>query len=141
MIFQERKTKEAFTYDLEDVFGTLHIESSVKLDAGILDDMVVLMLRQNIKAETINGEIEHEGKKIRYTFKRASKWEDDEKEPCESTPTSTQKPASASTVTRLLRIPILSWCKRFAEAFREAWKRGSKIPGKSSPGEFEKEQV
>lgn len=123
MIFQERKLETGFTYDVEDVFGKIHIDSPTKLEPDILDEMVVLLLKRNLTAETITGEVKHKDGVVAYTFKRAPMWEDD-KEPCESTHTSTPKQENASTPTRRLGIPILSWCKRFVVAFREAWKKG-----------------
>jgi hypothetical protein len=129
MIFQERKQpNDEFSYDVEDVFGTVHIESSVKLTGDILDGIVMVLLKQNISAEEIRGEVKHDKGVVQYVFKKRPMWEDEdeEKQPCKDTHTSTQKPESASTRTRLLRIPILSWCGRFAEAFREAWKSAKK---------------
>ena len=122
MIFQERTIHNGYSYDVEDIFGTLHIESSVKLTGEILDDMVVLLLRRNISAETVTGEIKHQGGTVTYIFKRAPAWEDDK--PCDDTHTSTKQPERESIRTRLLRVPGLIWCRKFAEAFREAWKKG-----------------
>jgi len=138
MIFQERKqpNSDEYTYDVEDVFGTVHIESSVKLTGDILDGIVMVLLKQNISAEEIRGEVKHDKGVVQYVFKKRPMWEDEDeaKQPCNDTPTSTQKPESASTRTRLLRIPILSWCARFAEAFREAWKKGAKSQRESDAG-------
>ena len=125
MIFQERKQpNDEYTYNVEDVFGTAHIESSVKLTGDILDGIVMVLLKQNIAAEEIRGEVKHDKGVVQYVFKKRPQWEDDEPEPCNDTHTSTNEPASASIRTRLLRIPALSWCKRFVVAFREAWRKG-----------------
>lgn len=125
MIFQERKKEAGYTYDVEDVFGTIHIESTTKLDGDTLDEMVMVLLKQNLPAQTVTGEVKHKSGTVAYTYVKRPLWEDDdEQKPCESTPTSTKKPESVSIRTRLLRIPALSWCARFAEAFREAWRKG-----------------
>jgi hypothetical protein len=122
MIFQEKKVTTGYTYDVQDVFGTIHIESGVQLEPDILDGMVVLLLKQNITAQTINGTVKHAQGVVSYTFTRAPLWEDD-KEPCESTPTSTDTPESASTRTPRSPATIWYWCKRFVGAFREAWRK------------------
>ncbi len=127
MIFQERKTDTGYTYDLEDVFGTLHIVSTSKVSADLLDSMVVLLLRQNLTAGTVEGEVKHKDGTVQYIFKKAPLWEDDdENEPCEDTPTSTEKQESASTQTRPLKTPGSSWWSRFAGAFREALRSAKK---------------
>ena len=126
MIFQERKKEAGYTYDVEDIFGTITIESSTKLTADILDDMVVLLLRQNLNAGVITGEVKHKGGIVKYVFKPRAQWEEDEKESCEDTPTSTPKPESESIATRRSSVPVLSWLKKFAGAFREAWKNANK---------------
>lgn len=133
MLFIEKKNESGFTYDVEDIFGTINIESEDKLTPELLDDMVVLLLRQNSNAGEIKGEVKTETGIVKYLFKKRPLW-DDKEETCENTPTSTPKPESASTRTRLLRFPILSWCARFAEAFREAWKKGAKSQRESDAG-------
>lgn len=123
MIFIERKKEEGYTYDLEDVFGTLHIESAQKLDAEILDGMVVLLLKQALTARIVEGEVKHEKGTVKYTFVKRPHWEhDDEEEQCEDTPTSTNEPESASTATPSSPTPTSNWLRQFVEAFREAWR-------------------
>lgn len=125
MVFAEQKTERGFIYDCEDVFGTIHIESAKQLDAGILDDMTVALLRVKGSAQTVKGDIETPGGPVSYTFTKRSQWEDDNEEtPCENTPTSTSETARESTAIAHKTASIFSWCRRFAEAFREAWKRG-----------------
>lgn len=124
MIFQERKIETGYSYDVEDVFGTVHLESDVKLDGEKLDGVVVLLLRQNIRAEEIRGEVKFESGKIIYIFKRAPTWtDDDEDDICENTPTSTSEQVKGSTWTANPAIRTLSLLQRFVEAFREAWKK------------------
>jgi hypothetical protein len=140
MIFQEKKNKNGYTYKVEDVFGTIMIDSSVKLEPGILDDLVVLLLKTNMSAKIITGEVKHKTGVVQYRFERAPLWDNND-EPCENTPISTPEPASAFTPTHRLRLPILSWCRRFAEAFREAWRKGKHYQdtsGKSTASEIKK---
>lgn len=126
MIFQEKKHNTGYTYDVEDVFGTIHIESQVQLDGSTLDDMVVVLLRQNLSAQTIKGEVETKVGKVAYTFIKRSQWDDeDEIKPCENTPTSTQRPESVYTQTLRSIARTLNWFKRFAGAFQEAWKKSN----------------
>jgi len=123
MIFIETKKEQGFTYKLEDIFGTLVVESAVKLEAGVLDEMVVLLLRSNVQAGELRGEVEYKGQKVKYQFKKAENWTDDEEESCENISTSTSKQESESTRTSIWPIHTWSWCKRFVGAFREAWKK------------------
>lgn len=126
MIFAERKVERGYTYDVEDVFGTIHIESPDKLEPDLLDDMVVLLLKQNLSAEVVEGEVQHKGGTVRYRFQKAKQWDEDDDDddiPCADTPTSTKKQESASTPTSPSRTGALSWPRRFAGAFREAWKK------------------
>ncbi len=124
MIFQERKIETGFHYTVEDIFGVIDIESSTKLEPDILDEMVVVLLRQNLNAREISGEVKHGDGIVKYVFKPRPIWEDDdEKNKCKDTLTSIKKQENASTQTRLSRIPLLNWFRRFAGAFREAWKK------------------
>lgn len=125
MIFQERKKEAGYTYDVEDVFGTIHIESTTKLDGDTLDEMVMVLLKQNLPAQTVTGEVKHKSGTVAYTYVKRPLWEEDEEEkkPCENIPTSTKKQESASTATPHFTVPIWSWCKRFVVAFREAWRK------------------
>lgn len=128
MIFQERKTETGFHYKVEDVFGTVDIESDAKLTPDLLDDMVVLLLGQNLSAKEVSGTVKHDGGTVAYKFVKADMWSEPEEEtPCENTPTSTKEQASESPLLYLLNFPkrienTWSWCKRFVGAFREAWK-------------------
>lgn len=128
MIFQERKVETGYHYRVEDVFGTIDINSTKKLDAGILDDMVVLLLRQNVSAKEVTGSVKHDDGEVTYKFVKADLWSEPEEEKlCENIPTSTKKQESASIATylsSLLQMPkrTMNWCKRFVEAFLEAWR-------------------
>ena len=128
MLFQERKIETGYHYRVEDVFGTVDIDSPTKMNADILDDMVVLLLGQKLGAKEVSGSVKHEDGEVTYKFVKADMWSEPEEEtPCENTPTSTKEQASESHLLSLLNFPkkignTWSWCKRFVEAFREAWK-------------------
>jgi hypothetical protein len=122
MIFQEKKTTEGYVYNVEDIFGTVSIDSDVKLDGDTLDGIVMVLLRQNISAEEILGEVKHNGGVVRYRFKKRPLWEDEKI--CKNTPTSTSKQESVPIHThRSILGRIIRLVQRFAEAFREAWKK------------------
>lgn len=138
MIFQEKKTDTGYTYKVEDVFGEIEIVSSTRLvkkikdketgeekdDGSLLDDMVLLLLRKNLNAEIVTGEVIHDEGKVQYTFKRTPQWsEDDEEESCEDTHTSTKKPEKEYTPTNHLIKRTWNWFKKFVVAFQEAWKK------------------
>lgn len=125
MQFLERKNEAGYNYQVEDVFGKIEIDSPRQLDKGELDDLVVLLLRNKAQAETVSGEVKVKDGVVTYTFKRAPVWQeaDEKEEVCESTPTSTKKLESGSTLTIRLTIPGLNWLRRFVAAFREAWKK------------------
>lgn len=125
MIFRERKTENGYSYEIDDVFGSVCINSPAKLTCELLDDMVLLLLKQNIAAEEIRGEVKHKDGLVTYTFKKAKMWDEDDEEikPCENTPTETKRPASAFIAILKLPTRITNWCKKFAGAFREAWKK------------------
>lgn len=125
MIFAERATDTGFTYDLEDVFGKVHIEATEKLTPELLDGMVMTLLKGSPTAERIEGELEYESGKVAYQFIRASLWEEDDEEepPCNDSPTSTPEQESENTRTVRSTAGILSWLRRFAGAFREAWRK------------------
>lgn len=134
MRYLEHKTDEGYRYENEDVFGKITIESTEKLDGLILDNMVGLILRENTGAKLIEGTVKHSKGIVKYTFEKIPAWEDDDEEkpkeedkqkeePCENLPTSTKEPEKEYTQTKSSPIRILSWCRRFAEAFREAWKK------------------
>jgi hypothetical protein len=128
MLFAEKKITDGFNYWTEDVFGEVTIDSNLKLDAKMLDRITLLILKQEPGAETVNGEVRHDKGVVSYTLKRAPQWADldDEElgeEICKNTPTSILERAKGIIVNALLMIPGFSWCKRFVEAFLEAWRR------------------
>jgi hypothetical protein len=80
MIFKEKKEETGYVYEVEDIFGIIKIESNKQVDAEILDEITMSLLRQNIQAEEISGEDRDEdtGLEIKYTFKKTPMWEEPE---------------------------------------------------------------
>ena len=123
MIFLEKVISEnEYEYTCEDVFGKVWMESNVKLDGDTLDGVISILLKGK-KSGTVEGTIKHTKGTLKYIFKPFPIWSDDEEEICEDTHISTKKPAREYIRIKLLKIPILSWLLRFAEAFREALKK------------------
>ncbi len=129
MLFQERKIETGYHYKVEDVFGTVDIESPTKLTPDLLDDMVVLLLGQKLSAKEVSGSVKHESGEVTYKFVKADMWSEPEEEtpPCKNTPTSTNETASESPQVSRWNFPkkignTWNWFRRFVEAFREAWK-------------------
>jgi len=127
MIFAEQKTETGYIYDVEDVFGRIHLESDTKLPGDTLDDVVVFLLGSKSQAARIEGSATHGDSTIAYTFDRTALWSEDDEdtETCTSTPTSTQEPESEPTATNRSKRKATSWYRRFVVAFREAWKKAS----------------
>lgn len=139
MIFQEKKTKTGYSYKVEDVFGEIEIESNKQIKARLtkqevkdgydsLDDIVYAILKLKSKAQEIKGASENKktGLKIKYTFHIAPVWSDDDDDLCEDTHTSTNVLVNAYIRTMRSIRRILNWPRRFAGAFREAWKKGNR---------------
>ena len=124
MVFQEQKTETGWHYKVEDVFGTIDIDSSAQLDGDTLDAMVVLLLGQSISAETVEGTVKHATGTVTYKFVKAPQWTEDTEplpELCKNTPTLKKLPAKESIVMYLLNVTGYNWCKRFVAVFRETW--------------------
>ena len=113
MVFQERKKKDGYIYDVHDLFGHVNIESSNKLEADILDEIVMILLKQKTGVKTIIGEISHNEDAIKYTFKKADLWTDDEDEKTSTESVPEQSEQLGGVFYR---------CHRFVNAFRKAWK-------------------
>lgn len=140
MIFQEKKVPEGYEYKVEDVFGVMEFYSDTKIDVSVLDDMVLLLLRQNLSALTVNGEVKHDQGTVRYTFTKEpiwgdvspeeeAEWEDpsdkdaaDYKKPCENTLTSTHVPESEFTRISLYVRRIFKRLRKSAAVLRDIWK-------------------
>ncbi len=122
MIFQEKKNKNGYEYKTEDIFGTVTLVSTIKIEPEILDDIIVLLLKQNILAKTVKGTVRNGEEIISYEFIKRPIWEDEEENLCENTHTSISKPEKESIATPRFKIPAINWLKRFVVAFRKAWK-------------------
>jgi hypothetical protein len=117
MIFKEQKIKNGYKYELNEIFGDLTLESSIQLQAEVLDELVVLLLKQKTKSQEIVGEVKNEDGEIKYKFVKRSLWEDDKNETCKNTPTSIQKTAKEYIVMFLLKIRIINYLQRFVRVF------------------------
>lgn len=136
MLYQEKKIETGFTYDVEDIFGKIHIESSTKLGPDLLDDLVVELIKQNTTAETISGEVKHSGGVVKYNYTRAPLWDESEdvvptQDICTNIPTETEKQESwylqiLHSIYNLAWVRTTNWCMKFVAVFREAWKRAGK---------------
>jgi hypothetical protein len=122
MLFAEKKIENGYTYEVNDVFGSIQIESEKQLEGKLLDEIVGVLLRKNLRAQIISGKVENGGSKIKYKFVKAPQWSDDD-DTCKDTPTSTSTQASAYTRISRSIGGALSRCKRFAEASHTAWKK------------------
>jgi hypothetical protein len=129
MIFQERKKGTGFEYKVEDLFGTIAIESPNKLNGQLLDEIVVILLRTTSTGNASGVVKVTENETIKYEFVRASQWddgEDDDTEICLNLHTSTVKRVTGAAVIALLFSKIKkigNWFKRFVVAFQEAWRK------------------
>lgn len=127
MVFLEKKKENGFGYRVEDVFGVIEIHSVNRLNNELLDDIVMVLLNGKANAKEIKGEVKTEKGLISYKFIKTQVWsDDDEKEQCENTPTSTKKPAKEYIVANLLKIRTINWLWKFAGAFKEALKKANK---------------
>jgi len=135
MIFKEKKTQEGYQYQCEDVFGHVELVSSTRLDGDMLDSVVSLLLKQNLSAEKIEGEVKHDKGFVKYVLTPENTWkeseEHDDDESWNDTPTSTKQPESASTARGISLIAnalrgAWRWSRKFVEAFREAWRKAGK---------------
>jgi len=126
MIFTERKTEDGYRYETNDIFGTVLIETKdTRLDSDILDGIVMLLLRSNISAGTVTGEVDTGTGTVHYEFVKKSQWEDDDEdiEICDNTPISTQEQVNEYTPTKRYSGSIFGLYAKFAEAFRGVLKK------------------
>lgn len=130
MVFAEKKTKDGFNYECTDLFGVINIESTTKLDADLLDELVWTVIKSNISAKTITGEVTHSGGVVKYVLERETQWsENDENDTNESwsdTPTSTKKPGKESTPTGNWMMIASLYRQKFAVVLLKLLKKLSK---------------
>ena len=77
MLFKERATSPGFAYTVEDLFGTITIQSAKKLDGPTLDRIVMAVLKTGATEGTVTDD-------ITFTFAINNTWQEDE-EPVPST--------------------------------------------------------
>lgn len=124
MIYVERKTKEGYIYTAENVVGKLEVQSTKKLSGETLDDVLLLLLRNNLTAKTVKGEVTQDGDVISYTLERASQWEESSgNEQWNDTPISTKEPVSESTVKPGLKIQILRLLQKSVVVLRALFRK------------------
>ncbi|QDP67649.1 MAG: hypothetical protein Tp172MES00d2C118482111_43 [Prokaryotic dsDNA virus sp.] len=131
MIFQEKKTDAGYEYKVVDVFGTIVIESEIKLEGGKLDAMVSLLLRQGDRAEVVKGEVKHDQGTVNYTFTKEPQWSEVppeeeaewDEQPCENIHTSTNVLVSVFTRIRHWISRILRKLRKSVEVLLEVWKK------------------
>lgn len=129
MTYQEKKTDTGWEYKCIDIFGTVDIKSPEQLSVSLLDDLVLLLLRQDTTAQVVTGSVDYKSGKVEYTFTKESQWtdlEDDEEKDWDDTPieiddTEPEK-ISILTVIKTKLQNIWSKIKRSITALRRIWK-------------------
>lgn len=76
MLYIERKTESGYSYELQEVFGTIKIESPTALSDPEtkhekLDAVTLAIIRSNLAQGEFPGG-------ITFTFDKSPKWEEDE---------------------------------------------------------------
>lgn len=127
MIYLESKIQDGafqngYRYEINDVFGKIVMQSSIKLDGEILDSITATIIKQKIPAGKIEGDIIHESGKLQYLFEKTPQWGEEKIKECENLHTKIIKPEKWYTVISRLPKKITNWCKRFAEAYQQAGK-------------------
>ena len=126
MQYQEKKISKGYEYYGAGVFGEMEVVSTQKLDGDKLDGIMALLVKGKDRAQTVNGEIKiSEDHTVTYKFTKNLQWGEEKilpPEPCEDTHTETNEQGKSSTQTSHAIAKICNWCRRFVEAFREAWR-------------------
>jgi len=134
MIFQEKKVEEGWEYKINDVFGVMEFYSDEKIIVDVLDDMVLLLLRQNLSALVVKGEVKTEQGIVRYTFTKEPQWgevspeeeaewdDPEDRDICENTPTSTNEPESEFTRISLYVRRIFKKLRKSVAVLRDIWR-------------------
>ena len=134
MIFQEKKVEEGWEYKIQDVFGVMEFYSDEKIPVDVLDDMVLLLLRQNLSALVVKGEVKTEQGIVRYTFTKEPQWgevspeeeaewdDPEDRDICENTPTSTDEPESEFTRISLYVRRIFKKLRKSVAVLRDIWR-------------------
>lgn len=134
MTFKEIKNEKGYTYELEEVFGTISIDTQDRLNGDLLDDLVMLLLKQNLNAKEVSGTVDTDKGQVSYKFIKAQQWGEDK---CENIPTKTKTPERRPIATGTLQkgnvwTRASKWLRKFAGVFHEAWKKASEEVGNST---------
>ena len=134
MIFQEKAVDQGWEYKIQDVFGVMEFYSDEKIIVDVLDDMVLLLLRQNLSAETVKGEVKTDQGIVRYTFTKEPQWgevspeeeaewdDPEDRDICENTPTSTNEQESEFTRISRYVARIFKKLRKSAAVLRDVWR-------------------
>jgi len=134
MIFQEKAVDQGWEYKIQDVFGVMEFYCDEKIPVDVLDDMVLLLLRQNLSALVVKGEVKTEQGIVRYNFTKEPQWGDvspeeeaewddpEDKDICENTPTSTNEPESEFTRISLYVRRIFKKLRKSVAVLRDIWR-------------------
>ena len=76
MTFTEKKTQSGYEYETEQFVGTFKFNSKEQIQPSTLDSLV-LVLSSSASTE---GQTEHKGQIIEYTFTTKDLWEEEELE-------------------------------------------------------------
>jgi len=108
--------------------------SDEKIPVDVLDDMVLLLLRQNLSAHVVKGEVKTEQGMVRYTFTKEPQWgevspeeeaewdDTEDRDICENTPISTNEPESEFTRISLYVRRIFKKLRKSVAVLRDVWK-------------------
>jgi len=134
MIFQEKAVDQGWEYKIQDVFGVMEFYCDEKIPVDVLDDMVLLLLRQNLSALVVKGEVKTEQGIVRYNFTKEPQWGDvspeeeaewddpEDRDICENTPTSTNEPESEFTRISLYVRRIFKKLRKSVAVLRDIWR-------------------
>ncbi len=122
MVFQEKKEENGYTYKVQDVFGEIEIKSSRQLKPDILDEIVLILLKQDTTTQITQGEIKSDNEEISYKFIKVPIWEDDNEE-CKNIPTLTQKQVNELSAINQLKEKILNLSQKLKEGSKNIIKK------------------
>ena len=134
MIFQEKKVDQGWEYKIEDVFGVMDFYCDEKIPVDVLDDMVLLLLRQNLSAHVVKGEVKTDQGIVRYNFTKEPQWgevspeeeaewdDPEDRDICENTPTSIPEQESEFTPIYLYVARIFKKLRKSVAVLRDIWR-------------------
>lgn len=126
MLFTWKKIPTGYEYNTtdEEVFGSITFRYHEKLEPDMCDDIVSAIMKHPGKAETIEGTIDLPDGELSYTFKKKPLWDKDDTTSIEIKRADIRFKAM-SLLKGLATMPssVISFCRRFVVAFREAFRR------------------